>query len=214
MRVLRKRLSGLLLDALLVARDDLRPVLGVEIGIERVAVAVFMVVEDFLEVMMADAKHHVGIHGDEAPVAVLREAPVAGFCGERIYGDVVETEIEHGVHHAGHRGARAGAHRDQKRILGVAECLAGDAADLSERGFDLRLEALRIGFAVLVEIGTELGGDGEAGRDRQAEMCHFGETRALAAQEVAHAGAGFRFAAAEGIDPLALRRRFRRRGFA
>ena len=130
-RVLRKRLAGLLLDALLVARDDLGPVLGVEIGVERVAVAVLMVVEDFLEMMMADAEHHIGIHGDEAPVAVLREAPVAGFFRKCIHRDIVEAEIEHGVHHAGHRGARAGAHRNQQRILGVAEFLAGDAADLA-----------------------------------------------------------------------------------
>ena len=35
--------------------------------------------------------------------------------------------------------ARARAHRDEQRILAVAEFFAGDAADLSERRFDLRL---------------------------------------------------------------------------
>ena len=212
-RVLRERLAGFFLDTLLVARDDLGPVLGVEIGVERVAVAVLMVVEDFLEVMMADAEHDVGIHGDEAAVAVLGETPVAGLFRERIYRDVVEAEIEHGVHHAGHRGARARAHRNQQGIFGVAEFFPGDAADFLERGLDLRLQALRIGFAVLVEIGADVGGDGKAGRHRQAEVRHFGKPRAFAAEEVAHAGAGFRFAAAEGIDPLALRRCLRRCGF-
>ena len=100
-----------------------------------------------------------------------------------------------------------------KRIFGVAEFFPGDAADLLERGLDLRLEALRIGFAVLIEISAELGGDGEAGRHRQAEMRHLGKPGALAAEEVAHVGAGFRFAAAEGIDPFARRRRLRRCGF-
>jgi hypothetical protein len=31
-------------------------------------VLVLVLVEDFLEVMMAQAEHHVGIHGDEAAV--------------------------------------------------------------------------------------------------------------------------------------------------
>jgi hypothetical protein len=105
------------------------------------------------------------------------------------------------------------ARAPEQRIFAIAEFLAGDAADFLERGLDLRLEALRIGFAVLVKMGAEFGGDGEAGRHRQAEMRHLGETRALAAEKVAHAGAGFRFAAAEGIDPFALRGRLRRRGF-
>ena len=78
-RVLRKRLAALLLDALFVAVDDRIPVIGAEIGVERIAVAILVVVEDFLEVMMLDAEHHIGIHGDEAPVAVERKTPVAGF---------------------------------------------------------------------------------------------------------------------------------------
>ena len=203
-RVLRERLAAFLLDALLVAVDDGVPIVGAEIGVERVAVAVLVVVEDFLEMMMLDAEHHVGIHGDEAPVAVQGKAPVAGFLRKRHDGDVVEAEIEHGVHHARHRGARAGAHRDQQRIFAVAEFLAGDAADLGQRGIDLRLQILRIGFAVGVEIGADLGGDGEAGRHRQAEMGHFGQPRALAAEQIAHRRAAGRLAAAEGVDPFAF----------
>ena len=61
-RVLRKRLTLLLLDALLVADDKLLPVGGLEVGVERVAVAVLVLVEDFLEVMVRDAEHYVRIH--------------------------------------------------------------------------------------------------------------------------------------------------------
>ena len=129
-RVLRERLAAFFLNPLLVAGDDFGPIAGVEIGIERVAVAVLVVVEDFLEVMMVDAEHHIGIHGDETAIAVLGKTPVAGFLRKRLHRDVVEAEIEHGVHHARHRRAAAGAHRDQQRILGVAEFLFGDAADL------------------------------------------------------------------------------------
>ena len=203
-RILRKRLAGFLLDALFEQSCKLLPVGGFEIGVERVAVAVFVFVEDFLEVMVRDAEHHIGVHGDEAPVAVIGEAPVARFLRQRRDRRVVEAEIEHRIHHARHRRARAGAHRHQQRIFAVAEFFAGDAADLGERRFDLRPQILRIVFAVGVEVRAEFGGDGEAGRHRQAEMGHFGEARAFAAEKIAHIGAAGRLAAAEGVDPFPL----------
>ena len=187
MRILRKRLAVLLLEPLLVASHQLDPVVGGEIGVERVAVAVLVVVEDVLEQVVFDAEHHVGIHGDEAPVAVIGEAAVARRFRHGLHGLVVEAEIEHGVHHAGHRRARARAHRDQQRVRLVAETLAGDAADLRQRRRHLALELFRIAVGVGVIVGADLGGDGEARRYRQAEIGHLGKPRALAAQEVAHA---------------------------
>ena len=139
-RILREGLAQLLLHALLVALDELGPVVGRQIGVEVIALALLVMVEQFLEMLMAEAEHDVGIHGDEAPVAVIGEAPVAGFLGQRLHGLVVEAEIEHGVHHAGHRGARARAHRHQERVHFVAESLAGDFADLRQRLLDLRLQ--------------------------------------------------------------------------
>ncbi len=86
LRVLRERLAVLLLDPLLVAGDELDPVVGGEIGVERVAVPVLVVVENFLEVVVVDAEHHVGIHRDEAAVGIVGEAPVAGFLRQRLDG--------------------------------------------------------------------------------------------------------------------------------
>jgi hypothetical protein len=120
-----------------VAGDELFQILGVKIGVERVAVAILVVVENFLEVVVRDAEHHVGIHGDEAPVAILGKTPVAGFLRKRFDRRVVKPEIEHRIQHARHRPARAGAHRDQQRIFAVAEFFPGDAAHVAERGFDL-----------------------------------------------------------------------------
>ena len=71
-------------------------------------------------------------------------------------------------------------------------------------GIEARLQILWIGFVVLVEIGADLGGDGETGRHRQAEMRHLGKARALATEEIAHFGAAFGLAAAEAINPLAF----------
>ena len=77
-------------------------------------------------------EHDVGIHLDEAAIAVEREAAVAGEFGEAFGGLVVEAEIEDGVHHAGHGGAAARADGDQQRIGRVAEFLAGAAFERGE----------------------------------------------------------------------------------
>ena len=187
-RVLRKILAELFLHARLVTLDKLLPIAGVEVGVEHVAVAVLMLVEQFFEVVRVNSQHHVRIHGDEAAIGVIGEAGVAGFLRERGDGRIVEPEIEHGVHHARHRGARSGAHRHQQRIRRVAEGLAGNLADMIERCLDLSLELGRIGLAVAVEISADVRGDGEAGRYRQTEIGHLGEICALAAEEIAQAG--------------------------
>ena len=164
--------------------------------------------------MMLEAEHHVGIHGDEAAIAVIGEAAIAGHFRQRLDRLVVEAEIEHGIHHARHRGAAAGAHRDQQRIFGIAERLAGQLADMVERLFDLRLQFLRIGFVVRVEIGADRGRNGEAGRHRQAEIGHLGEIGALAAQQIAQARFAFGLAVAEGEHPFAGFRSRRAAGLA
>ncbi len=58
-----------------------------------------------------------------------------------------------------------------------------------------------------VEIGADLGGDGEAGRHRQAELRHLGEAGALAAEQIAHLAAPLSLAAAERVNPPRPRRR-------
>jgi len=105
-RILRKRRAVLFFNAVLVAAHQLDPVLGGQLGVQRDAVSVLVLVQNFLEVVVADTEHHVRIHRDEAPIGVVGKAPVAGFSGESCHGLVVEAEIEHGIHHAWHRRAR------------------------------------------------------------------------------------------------------------
>ena len=74
--------------------------------------------------VVVHAEHDVAVHLDEAAVAVIGEARVAGWPRQPLDRAVVEAEIEDGVHHARHRDARARAHRDQQRLLRVAEARA------------------------------------------------------------------------------------------
>jgi hypothetical protein len=205
LRGLRERLAGGALHGLLVGIDDPQPVLGAEIGVERETVEVLVGVEDVLEYAVVDAEHNVRIHLDEAPVAVVGEPLATRFGGQPLHGRVVETEVEDGVHHAGHGGARAGAHRHQQRGGNIAEGGVDRLADRSQRRIDLLRQVAGQLAAVAVVGGAHLGGDGEARRHGQAEVRHLGEVGALAAQQLLHGGGAVRFAGAEQVDTLVRR---------
>src|SRR3546814_19284190 len=65
--------------------------------------------------LVVDAKHHVRIHLDETAIAVPGETGIARRRRKPLDRLVVEAQVQHRVHHAGHGYARAGAHRHQKR---------------------------------------------------------------------------------------------------
>ena len=201
-RILREGLAGLLLDAGLVARDDLAPISRVEVGVEHVAVHVLVFFEDFLEIVVAEIEHHIGIHLDEAAIAVPGETLVASRFGHRDHGLVVKAKVEHCVHHAGHGGAGARAHGDQQRVGLVAKDVARDTPDIGQGSLDLSAKFLWILAAVGVKPGADLGGDGESGGHGQAKVGHFREIRALAAKQIAHLRCALGLAIAERIDPL------------
>ena len=163
-----------------------QPVVGAELGVEREPAQVLVVLQDVLEHAVVDAQHHVGIHLDEAAVAVVGEPLVARLGGQAFDGLVVEAEVEDGVHHAGHGRARARAHRDQQRRGRVAERGADGLADVRQRGLDLLLETVGQLAAVGIVGRAHLGGDGEARRHRQAQARHLGQIGALAAQQLLH----------------------------
>ena len=151
---------------------------------------------------MLDAEHDLPVHLQKAAVAVIGETLVAAVFGKTADGVVVEAEVEDGVHHARHRGARARAHRDEQRLRGIAEFGADRCLDIGERGGDLFLQIGRIAVVMRVEIGADLGRDRKAGRHREAEIGHLGETRALAAEQVAHIGLALGGAATKAVDPF------------
>ena len=68
---------------------------------------------------------------------------------------------------------------------------------MGQRRLDLVDEIGRIGLAVGVIIGADLGRNGEAGRNGQAQIGHFGQIGALAAEQVLHRAGAFGLAVAE-----------------
>jgi hypothetical protein len=171
-------------------------------------VGVLLRLEDHLEriaVLLAlglEAQHHVAEHRHEAAVAVPGEARVRRAGREPLHRGVVQPEVEDRVHHAGHRRARAGADRDEQRVGGIAEALAGERLHLAERRLQLGLERLRQLLAGLVVLGADVGGDREAGWNRDADVRHLRQPGALPAEQILHVLVAVGPAAAEGIDAL------------
>ena len=64
---------------------------------------------------------------------------------------------------------------------------------------DLRVEDLGIGFLVVVIIGADLGGDGEAGGHGQADAAHFSEVGAFATEQRLHGAVAVSFFVAKDI---------------
>ena len=106
-RILRERLARARLDELFELGHEGLERLRLEVGIGlRVGVG-FRAVQQLVEGAALDAEHDVAEDGDEAPVAVPREALVLGPSSEPDHGPIVQPEIQHGIHHAGHGRARA-----------------------------------------------------------------------------------------------------------
>ena len=106
-RILGERCVELAHDDRLVFADDGLPVLGRKVGVEDQAVVELVLFQHLLEDVVIDAEHHVGIHLDEAAVAVEGEARIARTLGEPGDGHIVQTEVQHRVHHARHGRTRA-----------------------------------------------------------------------------------------------------------
>ena len=205
-RLLREVLAGRLLEEL--ARTppcSARSCVDVELGVELDAGALLGGRDLGLEALAGDAAHDVAEHLHEAPVGVPREALVAGARGEALDRVVVEPEVEDRVEHAGHRLARARAHGDEQRVVGVAELLAGGRLEARERLVDLRRRVPSGSSRPALHVGdARLGRDREARRDAVGaeDPRHLGDVRALAAEQVAHLAR----ALGEVVDPLHLDR--------
>lgn len=182
-RVLREVAPGLGLDDLLELGDELLQLGRVQVGVDRDLLGLLRRVQGLFEEVAVDVEDGLAEHLDEAAVRVPGEALVAGLRGEALHGLVGEADVEDGVHHARHRELGAGAHRDQQRIVGLAELLAHGPLQGVEVRTHLVAELLGLVTAVEVRL-ARLGGDGEARRDGQTQVGHLGEVGPLAAEKV------------------------------
>ena len=200
--ILREGMTVFLANDVLETGDDGPPILCGEVGVEAGAGLELVVFDQLLEMMVVDTEHDLPVHLDETPIAVIGKTLIAALARQPDDRLVVETEVEHGIHHPGHRNPRPRPHGNQQRIVRVAKPRAERALERGEPVGHLVSQVGGIGFFMCVEVGADLGRNREPGRHRQSEIAHLGETRALAAQQVFHIGAALGGAVAKPVDPL------------
>ena len=167
---------------------QLLQILGSQLHVLGDALLLLHLVDELLEVLLAHLHDDVGVHLDEAAVAVPGPAGVVGLLGHNLHDFLVQAQVQDGVHHAGHGGAGAGADGDQQRVLQIAELLAGDLLHLDDVLHNLSLDLVVDLLSVLIVLSTGLGGDSEALGNGQADIGHLGQVGALTAQQLTHVG--------------------------
>src|SRR5204862_5655422 len=100
------------------------------------------------------------------------------------------------------RRARAGADGNEQRLGWIAEFSAHRLLHARQVLRDRALQLRRIRLVVRVKVGADLGGDGESGRDGDADVGHLGQARTFAAEDVLHLGVALGVAFAEVVDVL------------
>ena len=188
LRILGERLARVDLVERAEAARDLAHVVHAQLAVLAHAGTLPGRGEDLLVALARDAAHDVAEHLDEAPVGVPREALVARVRGQAQHRLVIETEVQDRLEHARHRVARAGAHRHEQRVVGVAQSAAREFLEAGDALGHLLRQACRLGAARVHERDARLGGDREAGGNhaRAEHARHLGDVRALAAQQHAH----------------------------
>ena len=184
--ILRELLALFLLIELLKADHQLLHILGVQVHVVLYALLLLQLVNDLLKALLGKLHHHVGEHLDKTAVAVVGKAGVVGLLGQALHRLVVQAQIQDGIHHAGHGSAGAGTYRNQQRAFHVAELLAHLLFQLFQVNKDIRHDLVVDLTAVFIVLGAGFGGNGKAGRHRHSGVGHFGQVRALAAQQLAH----------------------------
>jgi hypothetical protein len=186
----------------LVLLDERLQVVGGEIRVELDALRLLHGVDFVLERLVLAAHRGAAEHVDEAAVAVVGEPRVAGLLRQPFDARVREAEVQDGVHHARHGQRRTAPHGHQQRVGVVPELLAERLLDFGEALVDLRDGVGGDLLPLVVVRGTHFRGDGEAGRDGDADLRHLGEVGPLAAEEFLHLAVAVGGAVPEEVDVL------------
>ena len=179
--ILREVLALFLLVELLEADNQLLHVLGVQINVVLNALLFLQLVNDLLKALLGKLHHYVGEHLNEAAIAVVSKTGVIGLLGKTLYGFIVQTKVQNGVHHAGHGGTGTGANGNQQRAFHIAELLADLLFQLLQINKDIGHDILVDLTTVGVILGAGLGGNGKAGGHGHTGIGHLRQIGALAA---------------------------------
>ncbi len=191
-RLLREIFPKAVFIEFLIEDDHFFEIVGVEFGIFGNALLFLHFVDDLFKLLFGEFHDDVGEHLDKAAIAVICKALVSGHLRNALDNNVVDSEVEDGVHHSGHRGSRAGTDRNKKRVGGVAKLFLGDLFHFFEIVKNLFLDIVGNLFAVAVIPCACLCRNGKSLRDRHSEIGHFGEVGSFTSEQFAHRSVSLR----------------------
>jgi len=119
--VLGEVATGAVLIELLVVADDTVQGFPGDLIVKLGALPALIPLKDALKLPVGDAPDNITKHLDEAPVAIKGKASVLRLPFQGLYRLIVETQVQDGVHHAGHRDNSPRPHRDQQWIAAAAK---------------------------------------------------------------------------------------------
>ena len=186
LRILREFSSDFCFDKVLVRSNDILQIGRRKLCIVLIPFLFLLAVKDLIEFGFRDLQYDVAEHLDEAAVAVIGKPFIAGLSGKAYDAVIVESQIQDGVHHAGHGNRCPGADGDQQRVFGIPEGLAHNGLEFLQFFENLCPDLFIDHFAVFVILEAGVGGNGETERNRQTDLGHFSQVRALSSKETSH----------------------------
>ncbi len=114
---------------------------------------------------------------------------------------IIQTKVEDGVHHTGHRSTSTRTNADEQWILLVTELGVHQYFDVLYCCHHVIVKKfhdfLLAHFIILV---AAIGCDGEAWRNRNTNKIHFSQVGTFTTQLFAHLRISFSFAVTEGVN--------------
>ena len=183
-RVLRELLAGVLPHRVLERGHQRLQVVDIQVDVAGHTLARLGLVQRIGEHLARHLQHGLAEHLQQPPVGIPGEALVAGFLGKPLHAGVVEPDVQHRLHHSGHRERRTGTDADQQRIMAIAEPAAdvvlqtaaapSSPAPAARRA---RCPARRYSRQASV-VMVNPGGTG------RPQLGHLGQVRALTAEQI------------------------------
>mmetsp|Transcript_56542 Transcript_56542/g.69124 ORF Transcript_56542/g.69124 Transcript_56542/m.69124 type:complete len:308 (+) Transcript_56542:60-983(+) len=200
--ILREFLAKLQLHHSFVGFDQLLQVLWKQLAVLLDASLLLCPLQVLLEMVDLNAKHNIRVHLDEAPVAVEGKTTVTGLLRQSLYCDVVETQVQHCVHHSWHGCSCSGAHGHQQWVGGIAKFASGAALDQIQGLLHLLFKLLGIMAVILIEMCANLCGESKSWWHRQPNGGHFREVGTFATKKILHLSSAIGLAISKVVDPL------------
>ena len=177
-------------------------IIGSQICIGFIAFGFFHSFQSMFKFIDVGFQNYVGIHHQETTIRVIGKSFVIGSFGQTFNGFIIQTEVQNGIHHTGHRNAGAGTNREEQRVVGITEFFAHNFFNTGNGITNLIFQIGGILMVIVVIVGADFGRNRKSGRHRQTDLVHFRKVGTFTAQEISHRGIAFGFAVSKCIYPF------------